>query len=196
MSQWISERLAKPIGRVLAREIEEKLGLRKGWLDQVHDEQASSHDVSRFETREGYRRFQLMGAGGAGPGVMNQEYPEVIREVEIAEWQLQQELGRVPSPARVKLLTVRGDSMAPRIKNGDVVFVDTEDRAASDGGLFVVVLHGHALVKRLEIRTDGLHIVSLAAPDRPDVLPPERMEALHIAGRVLGSIQLRRAEDI
>jgi phage repressor protein C with HTH and peptisase S24 domain len=135
-------------------------------------------------------------SGGAGPGVINSDYPEVLREVEIAEWQVRQELGRVPSPSRVKLLTVRGESMAPRIRSGDVVFVDIEDQSPYDGGLFVIVLHGHALVKRIEIRTDGLHIVSLATPTRPDIVPPDRMDSLHIAGRVLGAIQLRKAEDL
>lgn len=156
----------------------------------------SVHAVATSEIRPGYVRFQVMGQGGAGPGVINPDYPEVLREVELAEWQVREELGRVPSPARVKLLTVRGESMSPRIRSGDVVFVDIEDQQPYDGGLFVIVLHGHALVKRLEIRTDGLHIVSLAAPDRPDVLPPSQMESLHIAGRVLGAIQLRRAEDL
>lgn len=152
--------------------------------------------VASSETRAGYVRYQDVGQGGAGPGVINPDYPEVLREVEIAEWQVRQELGRVPPPSRVKLLTVRGESMAPRIRSGDVVFVDIEDQSPHDGGLFVIVLHGHALVKRLEIRTDGLHIVSLAAPERPDIVPPNEMDALHIAGRVLGAIQLRKAEDL
>nr|WP_172624050.1 helix-turn-helix transcriptional regulator [Rhodanobacter glycinis] len=157
----------------------------------------SIHAVATTETRPGYVRFQLMDAiGGAGPGMINPDYPEVLREVELAEWQVREELGRIPSPARIKLLTVRGESMSPRIRSGDVVFVDIEDQRPYDGGIFVIVLHGHALVKRLEVRTDGLHIVSLAEPNRPDILPPNKMESLHIAGRVLGAFQLRRAEDL
>ena len=177
-----------------ARMFERKCEKERGWMDQPHGDDAAP--VASRATRDGYVRFQVMGEGGAGPGMINPDHPEVLREVEIAEWQVNQELGRVPSPARVKLLTVRGESMAPRIRTGDVVFVDIEDQRPYDGGLFVIVLHGHALVKRLEIRTDGLHIVSLAAPDRPDIVPPNRMEALHIAGRVLGAIQLRKAEDL
>lgn len=194
---------ARNLSDANARKIETGVGLEEGWFDidpanpDDEPEGFNKAPISPFETREGYVRFQLMDArGGAGPGVINPDYPEVLREVELAEWQVRQELGRVPSPARVKLLTVRGDSMSPRIRSGDVVFVDIQDRQPHDGGLFVVVLHGHALVKRLEIRTDGLHIVSLAAPDRPDIVPPNRMETLHIAGRVLGAIQLRKAEDL
>lgn len=195
VSQWISEKSPKSIGKQLARDLEAAQNLPRGSIDLPPEQQLQA--VAMRETRAGYVRFQLMDASwGAGPGVINSDYPEVLREVEIAEWQVRQELGRVPSPSRVKLLTVRGESMAPRIRSGDVVFVDIEDQSPYDGGLFVIVLHGHALVKRIEIRTDGLHIVSLAAPTRPDIVPPDRMDSLHIAGRVLGAIQLRKAEDL
>lgn len=152
--------------------------------------------VSHHETRPGYIRFHVMGEGGAGPGMINTDYPEVLREVELAEWQVRDQLGSLVSPKRVKLLTVRGDSMSPRIRSGDVVFVDIEDRVYDGDGNYVVVLHGHTLVKRLELRTDGLHIVSLADATRPDIVPPADMPSLQIAGRVLGAIQFRRAEEL
>lgn len=158
---------------------------------------SSSRMVASTETESGYVAYQQMEAeGGAGPGVENPDYPEVLREVKLAEWQVREKLGRVHSPKRVKLLTVRGDSMTPRIRHGDVVFVDLEDRQPEDGCLFAIVLHGLTLVKRLEFRTDGVHIVSLAAPDRPDIVAPDDISSLHIAGRVLGAIQLRKAEDL
>lgn len=166
------------------------------WINSGEGElQLAAPTISVPATRPDYVRYQVMGEGGAGPGMINTDYPEVLCEVELAEWQVRQKLGRVPSPSRVKLLTVRGESMSPRIRSGDVVFVDVEDQRPYDGGMFVIVLHGHALVKRIEIRTDGLHIVSLASPERPDIVPPDRMETLRIAGRVLGAIQLRKTED-
>ena len=127
-----------------------RLDVSAEWLITGRGEMAEYHDtgnvVSRYETPAGYLRFQVMGAGGAGPGVLNSEEPEVLQEVDIAEWQVRQKVGRTVSPDRVKLLTVRGHSMTPRIKHGDVVFVDIEDRDPMDGGIFVVLLHGHALV--------------------------------------------------
>lgn len=152
--------------------------------------------IAPSATVQSYVRYQVMGIGGAGPGVINPDYPEVLREVEIAEWQLREEIGFIPAPSRVKLLTVRGNSMSPRIRNGDVVFVDVEDQRPEDGCLFAIVLQGHTLVKKLEFRTDGVHIVSLAVPDRPDIVSPDNIETLRIAGRVLGAIQLRRSQDL
>lgn len=165
----------------------------RSFFDASDERSAESHP----ETRPGYVRFELLEAkGGAGPGVVNPDYPEVLQEVEIAEWQLIRELGRVPSPRRVKLLTVRGNSMSPRIREGDVVFVDIEDTAPVDGAIFAVIIHDETLVKQIERRIDGLHIVSLAYPERPDVIPPDKMDALKIAGRVVGAIQLRKAQDL
>ncbi|MDE2256117.1 MAG: helix-turn-helix transcriptional regulator [Betaproteobacteria bacterium] len=203
ISQWVNRspdaRTGKP--RAMrgdsARAMEEKLGLPTGWMDQqAPADETVAQSVATRETRPGYVRFQDMGQGGAGPGVINPDYPEVFREVEIAEWQIRQELGRIPSPQRVKLLTVRGNSMAPRIRHGDVVFVDVEDCQPEDGCLFAVLLQGATLIKLLEFRRDGVHIVSLAAPERPDIVPPNEMESLRIAGRVLGAIQLRKAEEL
>ena len=53
-------------------------------------------------------------------------------------------------------------SGGPRIRSGGVAFVDIEDCAYDGAGNYVVILHGHALVTRLELRTNGLHIISLA----------------------------------
>lgn len=154
-----------------------------------------TYGVPASEIEPGYVRFQLMDAtGGAGPGVINSDHPEVLREVEIAQWQLRQQIGYVPAPARVRLLTVRGSSMSPRIREGDVVLVDIQDTAPADGALFALVMGDETLVKQLERRPDGIYIVSLAYPGRAYRAPEDG--SLHIAGRVLGAIQLRKAEDL
>lgn len=105
-------------------------------------------------------------------------------------------VSRLRAPGRVKSLTVQGHCMAPKLCEGDTVFIDVEDTAPTDGDLFAVVIHGETQIKQIEFRMDGLHIVSLAYPNRPDVVPPDRMHALHIAGRVVGAIKLRKAQDL
>ncbi|KAF1009522.1 MAG: putative HTH-type transcriptional regulator [Luteibacter sp.] len=175
-----------------------RLGVSPEWLitGKGEREAGTSQPVARFETTKGYLRFQVMGEGGAGPGMINADRPEVLQEIDVAEWSVRSALGRTVSPDRVKLLTVRGNSMAPRIKDGDVVFVDIQDTAIMDGGIFVFVMHGQAIVKRLDIRSDGFHIVSLAEPGNPDVIDPDHFDSVHIAGRVLGTIQLRNANEV
>ena len=87
---------------------------------------------------------------------MNQDYPDVVRELDIAEWQVRQQLGFVPEGDRVRLVTVRGDSMYPDIKNGDVVFVDVAKDYFDGDGLYLINLHGLTYVKRLQLLRDGL----------------------------------------
>ena len=189
----------------MAREIERASSLSEGTLDHegsLGGARESGHPaaapttLSRNPSRPGYLRYQLIANDGLDSAGAHKDRPEVIKELEIAEWRLREELGHIPSPKRVKLLTVRGQSMAPRIREGDVVFVDMEDRQPSDGNIFVLLVHGHALVKRVEIRRDGYHVISLTAPGHPDIYPADRPEELGIAGRVLGAMQLRKAEDI
>lgn len=205
-SQRIKNWADRGVSKEGAIEALQDLGISLGWVmegDQPmlisgvrRDAESAVTSVPLGETPPGYVRFQVMGEGGAGTGMMNSEHPEVLREIELAEWQVRGELGRLVSPSRVKLLTVRGDSMAPRIRSGDVVFVDIDDCCYDGDGNYVVILHGHALVKRLELRTTGLHIVSLADVTRPDIVTPGDMQSLHIAGRVLGAIQIRRSEEL
>lgn len=86
--------------------------------------------VTLAEIPRGYVRFQLLDrAAGMGEGVENVDYPEVIREVDVAGWEVRRKLGFLPKPGRIKLLTGRGPSMRPMIDNGDVCMVDTEIHA-------------------------------------------------------------------
>lgn len=146
--------------------------------------------------RDGFRRYLAISDADFSPSSGPHIRSEVLRELEIAEWKLQQEFGVLPSPEFVRIYTVRGDANAPRLRDGDIVFVDTRDRAVVDGGFFIIVLHGYVLVKRLSIRTDGLHMNSIADLDRPDVVPPADMHNVQIAGRVLGAVLLRGSEEV
>ena len=189
----------------MAREIERVSSLPEGTLDhegslsgarESEHPAATSRASSRSPSHTGYLRYQLIANDGLDAAGAHKDRPEVIKELEIAEWRLREELGHIPSPKHVKLLTVRGQSMAPRIREGDVVFVDLQDRQPSDGNIFVLLVHGHALVKRIEIRRDGYHVISLTTPGHPDIYPADRPEEMGIAGRVLGAMQLRKAEEL
>ncbi|MGE7136007.1 XRE family transcriptional regulator [Luteibacter sp. NPDC031894] len=61
-------------------------------------------------------------------------------------------------PDRLAVLYGKGDSMLPRIREGDAILFDTSDTTPSDGDLFVIALQGAANteynVKRCEIVDD------------------------------------------
>jgi len=141
-------------------------------------------------TPSGYVRFDLLdGAGGMGLGVVNQDYPEVVRQVEVAEWEVRRKLGFLPAPGRIALITGRGPSMRPRIDHGDVVMVDTTVTAFDGDGVYVINVGGETQIKMLQMRGDGLYVVS-ANPDYP-AYPVKEGDGLHIGGRVVAAMGIK-----
>lgn len=124
-----------------------------------------------------------------GVGVVNQDYPEVIRELDIAEWEVRRKIGFLPAPGRIALITGRGPSMRPRIDHGDVVMVDTSVKAFDGDGVYVINAGGETQVKMLQMRADGLYVVS-ANPDYPPYLVSDH-ESIHVGGRVVSVLGLR-----
>ena len=64
-------------------------------------------------------------------------------------------------------LRIKGDSMLPRMRDGDVVIVRRQP-TADDGQTVVVLVNGEsATVKKLQVRPDGLMLI----PSNPDYSP-------------------------
>lgn len=91
------------------------------------------------------------------------------------------------TPEAARALTARGDSMEPTIRSGDLLLVDTAIDHVKDNGIYVVVLTGMVLVKRIHVKMDGsLRLIS----DNKDLYEPEdispnRVQDLVVAGRVM-----------
>lgn len=95
------------------------------------------------------------------------------------------------SRARVRIMEVRGDSMAPTLNSGDRVMVDLKDKLPSPGGMFAYFDGYGVSVKRVEI-VEGASPPSLRlSSDNPNhgtyVVTAEEA---HIIGRVI--LQIRR----
>lgn len=152
--------------------------------------QGAPRPVSTPATGGGYVRFQLMeGAGGMGAGQINEDYPEVIRHVEVAEWEVRRKIGYLPEPGRIALITGRGPSMRPQIDHGDVVMVDTSVERYAGDGVYVINLGGETQIKMLQMRIDGLYVVS-RNEDYP-AFKVEHPEDLHVGGRVVSVLGIR-----
>ena len=64
-------------------------------------------------------------------------------------------------------LRIKGDSMLPRMRDGDIVIVRRQP-SADDGQTVVVLVNGEsATVKRLQVRPDGIMLI----PSNPDFSP-------------------------
>jgi len=154
--------------------------------NQVQKERA----IYGSATPPGYVRFDLFeGAAGMGAGVANADYPEVIRTVDVAEWEIRRKLGFLPAPGRMQLMTGRGPSMRPKIEDGDVVMIDTWCTYFDGDDYYLINVDGDAQIKKLMKRADGLWVVS-SNPEFPEWrIDPQD---LTVCGKALIGLGLRR----
>lgn len=150
--------------------------------------------VSDGETPPSYVRLpQYEAEASAGNGtVIDESGVEVVRYLDVARWWARQNLPR--DTDRVKVLSVRGDSMAPDMQDGDVLFVDTAITVCDAAGIYVLSWNGRALVKRLSPKAHGggLVISSANKAYEPEFVPLGELDQLHIGGRVVAWWTLRK----
>jgi len=116
-------------------------------------------------------------SAGGGAFVLSEQMGEMYSFRK--EW-----LRRVASsPRNVVLMNVRGDSMAPTIKNGDSVLIDTGRRHVYDGNIYALRLDETIVIKRLSL-LPGNRIMILS--DNKAEHPPYNAEAKEV--QVIGQV--------
>lgn len=87
------------------------------------------------------------------------------------------------------VMPVRGDSMLPRLADGDAVLINRADTRIVDGKVYALVLGREAKIKTLRRGADGSLIVMSENPDKrmyPDeVVPMDGIEDVYIIGRAV-----------
>lgn len=87
-------------------------------------------------------------------------------------------------PEDLKLLEVRGDSMEPRIYDGDIVLIDISDTTPRSGRVYAIVYQDWVYLKRLIVRMDGTVEVRSDNPNYPpEMVPRDDQDRLRIVGR-------------
>jgi len=90
------------------------------------------------------------------------------------------------NPAAVRLLNIRGDSMEPTIRNGDIALVDTSIRDIIDNAIYVLVVGNRLLIKRIHILMSGaLRLISDNALYPHEDVPASEAEFVRVSGRVV-----------
>jgi phage repressor protein C with HTH and peptisase S24 domain len=175
----------KSFGEKKAAAIERDAGMPPGYLS---DPEISA--VLETETPPGYFRFDLFeGGAGMGQGLVNQDYPEVVRQIEVADWEVRRKLGFLPKPGRIQLITGRGPSMRPKLEDGDIVWIDTSCDYFDGDDFYLINIGGETQIKMLQKRGDGLYVVSVN-PDFPAYRSGEG--EVTILGKALIHAGLRR----
>ena len=90
-------------------------------------------------------------------------------------------------PRDASVVRVIGDSMEPDLPDGALVLVDTAHERLGADGIYVLMLDGGLVTKRLQrdLSTGGVIVRSANPAYREQQLTAERAAGLHIIGRVI-----------
>lgn len=181
-AQSVRSTTKKPyqMGDRLARDIETKLSLGKGWMDTDHT--GMIIEDLEGETTEGIRVPELENQGSMGddPCVHEQDIivggltlaPEFVRRLNPS------------NPLNLKVLTGHGDSMLPTIAPGDKILLDEGVKDLYDG-IYALRSYDTLFIKRVSVNLRGKCVIS---SDNPTVKLSEELdgsEQLEVVGRVV-----------
>ncbi|WP_142515241.1 S24 family peptidase [Klebsiella huaxiensis] len=172
-------------------DIAKALRVRPEWLssgtgamrDDGEDDKKPSHmnhDVFRVNI--------LDLAVSAGPGIVNQEFVEILHSVEYAPAEARHMFdGR--KAENIRIINVRGDSMSGTIEPGDLLFVDISVKSFDGDGIYAFLYDDTAHVKRLQKMKDKLLVISDNKSYAAwDPIEKDEMNRVFVFGKVIGSM--------
>ncbi len=172
-------------------DIAKALRVRPEWLssgtgamrDDGEDDKKPSHmnhDVFRVDI--------LDLAVSAGPGIVNQEFVEILHSVEYAPAEARHMFdGR--KAENIRIINVRGDSMSGTIEPGDLLFVDISVKSFDGDGIYAFLYDDTAHVKRLQKMKDKLLVISDNKSYAAwDPIEKDEMNRVLVFGKVIGSM--------
>lgn len=95
-------------------------------------------------------------------------------------------IGTVATDKNVFALRISGDSMSPRIMDGDIVLVHQQE-CAEDGDIVIALIEGEATCKVLKKNAYGVTLVPFNAAYAPFIYTGQQAEDLRILGKVIES---------
>lgn len=175
----------KNLGEKLARHIETAVGLAAGWLDGDQEAQIGRRVQPFKDNRQPPTGFVLIKrkavnlSAGNGEILFDEETapPLAFRQ----EWLDKENL----QADKLVIAYAKGDSMTPRIHDGDTLMIDTDQNALRDGGIFALRVGDELRVKRVYRRTMSVILHSDNEKYPEEELSLEQAEHLHVIGRVV-----------
>lgn len=210
ISQWVNASKDSKTGqpramdRTTAREIEVKLGLSNGWMDQpigviedaeeAEEVKPTGKPVAIKTVAEEIEIHHYDTGGKMGTGLVLQDQPGVIKRWVVSRDWVQQNVHRITSPKNLSIVTGFGDSMRPLYNPGDPLLIDCGVIRADVDGIYFFRVGDEGFVKRLQrIPTiDGVLI--RAKSDNPSYDPFDIVKGMdfEVFGRV---VKAWRGED-
>lgn len=200
VSGWVNG-TTKSLKAESARKIELALGVSADWLlTGKGSKQRRSHVVGHPS--------QEQRVGSSGPDVIGYSEPSFI-EIDWANGGLSAGPGAAPSydeerrslafsetwlkkkgfkRKHLVIIEVVGESMEPRLSNGDVALINTADKEIKDHRIYALRYGDDLRIKRLSRRYDGAVVISSDNPlpeFRDEIVPAADLHQLQILGRAV-----------
>lgn len=141
-------------------------------------EQTNDNDLVRLEVLD----VQISAGNGT---MLDGELMPVTLAIEYAKSALGS--GALPylEKEHIKITNIRGDSMAPTIESGDLLFVDISQPYFNGDGIYVFNYNGFNHVKRLQHAGNCLLVLSDNPQYKTWEIRLDNEELFHVAGRVV-----------
>lgn len=174
-------------------EIANALGVRSEWLSTGNgpmrdDGQLPRASQVKSQGTDAFRIDVLDLMVSAGPGIVNQEFVEILRSVEYEPAEARHMFdGR--KAENIRIINVRGDSMSGTIEPGDLLFVDISVKSFDGDGIYAFLYDDTAHVKRLQKMKDKLLVISDNKSYAAwDPIEKDEMNRVFVFGKVIGSM--------
>lgn len=96
-------------------------------------------------------------------------------------------------PSTCAMMTMKGDEMAPKINNGDAVFIDEQVNELQGNGTYYIEFHGRRLIRNIEDRlSDGLLLSCENPKYGQTIIPASSKQVLSVLGRVTRSVTVTK----
>lgn len=164
----------------------QKYNVDLAWLESGQEngsavqplEQTNDNDLVRLEVLD----VQVSAGNGT---MLDGELMPVTLAIEYAKSALGS--GALPylEKEHIKITNIRGDSMAPTIESGDLLFVDISQPYFNGDGIYVFNYNGFNHVKRLQHAGNCLLVLSDNPQYKTWEIRLDNEELFHVAGRVV-----------
>lgn len=127
-------------------------------------------------------RFDI--AASMGPGTEPPEMNMVVEHMRLdANWVRQNLV--YTAVDNLKLISGRGDSMAPTIRNGDALLVDSGVTSVESDAIYFFLMRGQQHVKRIQRNLDGLTIISDNGQYKEIDVPGDRESDIQVLAQII-----------
>lgn len=172
-------------------DIANALRVRPEWLSSGTGAMSADRESDKNPSRTNQDVFRvdiLNLAVSAGPGIVNQEFVEILHSVEYAPAEARHMFdGR--KAENIRIINVRGDSMSGTIEPGDLLFVDISVKSFDGDGIYAFLYDDTAHVKRLQKMKDKLLVISDNKSYAAwDPIEKDEMNRVFVFGKIIGSM--------